>query len=117
MPPKLLFVCGKNKLRSPTAESIFADEYSWNTRSFGVNNDSEIQMNAEDIEWADYIFVMEAKHRKKIQNAFPKCLKNKKLICLNIPDNYDYMDDDLVDILKTKVPPLIKSGTNTPAFR
>lgn len=105
---KILFICSQNKLRSPTAETVFADYEGWEVRSAGLNNDAEIPLGLEDIEWAEYIFVMEKIHKKKVQQQFSAALKDKKLICLDIPDNYQYMDEKLIQILKNTVPRHVK---------
>jgi len=105
---KILFVCSQNKLRSPTAEAVFCDYENWEVRSAGLNNDAEIPLGLEDIQWAEYIFVMEKIHKKKVQQQFGSVLKNKKLICLDIKDNYKYMDEKLIQILKDSVPHHVK---------
>lgn len=105
---KILFVCSQNKLRSPTAEAVFCHYEDWDVRSAGLNNDAEIPLGIEDVEWADYIFVMEKIHKTKIQQKFRLELKDKKLICLDIPDIYQYMDEKLVQLLKNTVPRYVK---------
>ncbi len=100
----ILFVCSQNKLRSPAAEAVFSTIDGWDVLSAGLNNNTEVPLGADDIEWADYIFVMENKQKKKLQSQYRKELKDQKLICLGIPDNYEYMDGELVRILKQKVP-------------
>ncbi len=105
---KVLFLCSKNKLRSPTAEAIFSNVAGWEVYSAGVSNDAEVHVSLEDIEWADHIFVMEKAHKKKLSNKFGRAIKDKKVISLDIPDDYEYMDEKLVDIFKSKVPSLIQ---------
>lgn len=105
---KILFVCGQNKLRSPTAESVFSSYPNWQVRSVGLKNNSDVQIGADDVEWADYIFVMENVHKKKLQDKFRKVLNKQKVICLGIPDDYQYMDKELINILNSKVPGLVK---------
>ena len=100
----VLFVCSQNKLRSPTAEQVFASWPDIDVSSAGTNNDAENPLSAEEIGWADIIFVMEKVHRSKVQAKFRSALKGKRLICLDIPDNYAFMDPALVQLLKTKVP-------------
>ena len=103
----ILFICSQNKLRSPTAEVVFCDYEGWNVRSAGLNNDAEVPLGTEDVEWADIIFVMEQAHKKKLKQKFRESLKNQKVVCLGIPDNYDYMDTELIKILNTKVPQFV----------
>jgi predicted protein tyrosine phosphatase len=105
---KILFVCSQNKLRSPTAEVVFSEVEDWEVRSAGVNHDAEIQLGSEDIQWADYIFVMEKVHKKKVQQQFRLELKDKKIICLDIPDIYKFMDEKLIQVLKNIVPRYVK---------
>jgi predicted protein tyrosine phosphatase len=100
---KLLFVCGQNRLRSPTAEHLFAGREGLETASAGLNNGADELLSVELIEWADIIFVMERTHRLKLSNKFKTHLKNKRLICLDIPDDYYYMQPELVSLLEQKV--------------
>lgn len=104
---KVLFLCSKNKLRSPTAESVFSNVEGWEVYSAGISNDAEVHVSLEDIEWADYIFVMEKVHKKKLSNKFGGALNKQTVISLDIPDDYEYMDAELVKILKDKVPSLV----------
>lgn len=99
----ILFVCSQNKLRSPTAEQVFADWPGVETASAGTNNDAENPLTRELVEWADIIFVMERTHRAKLQARYRAAMKNGRLICLNIPDNHAFMDPALVELLKVKV--------------
>lgn len=105
---KLLFVCGRNRLRSPTAEHLFADRVGLETASAGLNKDADELLSTELIEWADVIFVMEKAHRRKLSEKFKVNLKNKRIVCLDIPDNYEYMAPELVKLLEQKVHPFLK---------
>lgn len=104
---KLLFICGKNRLRSPTAEAVFGECSELEVESAGVDQDAEVMVGADAIEWADLILVMEKIHRRKLAARFSHCLKDKRVVCLDIPDNYEYMSPDLITILNQKVLPLI----------
>jgi len=101
---KILFLCSKNKLRSPTAESVFSEVEGWEVCSAGLSNDADVHVSLEDILWADYIFVMEKGHKKKLISKFGHAIKDQNVIALDIPDDYDYMDEKLVEILQSKVP-------------
>jgi predicted protein tyrosine phosphatase len=100
----LLFICSANKLRSPTAEHIFSTWPNVETDSAGLNASAEQQLSTEQVEWADIIFVMEKTHRNKLSTKFRKYLKGKRVICLDIPDDYDFMDPELVRLLEASVP-------------
>lgn len=100
----ILFVCSQNKLRSPTAEQIFADYPGIETDSAGTNNDAENPLTSELVGWADMIFVMERTHRNKLQKRYRAALKGARVICLDIPDDYEFMDEALVRLLQAKVP-------------
>ena len=100
---RALFVCSANRLRSPTAEHVFASWPDVETDSAGLANDAEQQLSAEQIEWADIIFVMERAHRAKLQRRFKAHLKRARVICLDIPDDYGFMQPELVALLEKKV--------------
>lgn len=99
----LLFVCGKNRLRSPTAEQIFANWPGVETASAGLNNDAESPVTPELVEWAHTIFVMERAQRTKLSSRFRPYLTNKRVICLNIPDEFEFMDPKLIQLFNAKV--------------
>ena len=99
----VLFICSQNRLRSPTAEQVFSTRPDVECSSAGTNHDAENPLTAELVEWADVIFVMEKAHREKVQKRFRPQLRDKRLIVLGIPDNYDYMDPELVRLLEIKV--------------
>jgi predicted protein tyrosine phosphatase len=98
----VLFVCSRNKLRSPTAEQVFASYPKIEVASAGTNNDAETPLTSELVRWADIIFVMERAHCNKLQRRFRSDL-NARVICLDIPDDYEFMDEELVRLLREKV--------------
>ena len=100
----ILFVCSQNKLRSPTAEQVFAGRRDIEVLSAGTNNDAENPLSTELVEWADIIFAMEKIHRSKIQRRYRSVLKGKRIICLDIPDDYTFMDERLTAIFEARVP-------------
>jgi len=99
----VLFVCSQNRLRSPTAEQVFSRRPDIEVASAGTNHDADNPLTAELVEWADIIFVMEKTHRNKLQQRFRASLKKARVICLDIPDEYEFMDPILVRLLETKV--------------
>jgi len=107
---KILFVCSQNRLRSPTAEQVFSRWSGIEASSAGTNHDAENPVTAELLEWADIIFAMERTHRSKLQRKYRASLNGKRIICLEIPDDYDYMDPELVRLLEVKVPRYLPVG-------
>jgi predicted protein tyrosine phosphatase len=99
----ILFVCGKNRQRSPTAEQIFAGDPRFEVASAGTSADADNPLTSELVEWADIIFVMEREHRRKLAANFQASLRHARVICLDIPDRYAFMAPELVQILKSKV--------------
>lgn len=104
----LLFVCSENRLRSPTGEEVFSQYEGINAIGCRTNKDAETTVSGDLILWADIIFVMEKSHRNKVSKKFKELLKDKHLICLDIPDNYQRMDPDLIKILENRVPKFIR---------
>src|SRR5258708_1627195 len=100
---KILFICSQNKLRSPTAEAIFSGRPGIEAVSAGLNRDGVTPLSSEMIEWADIIFVMEKMHKNKLSAKFKSYLRQKRVICLEISDDYDYMDPVLVRLLEVSV--------------
>jgi predicted protein tyrosine phosphatase len=99
----LLFICSRNRLRSPTAEVEFSVYPPVAAASAGTAPDAENVVSAELVEWADVIFAMEAIHKRRLTERFSTLLKSRKVIVLGIPDDYEYMADALVAALKEKV--------------
>ena len=104
---RLFFICSRNRLRSPTAEQLFAGPHT-ETDSAGLAPDAECMLSAEQVEWADLIFVMEARHRAALKQRFATALRGKKLVCLDIPDRYDFMQPQLVTLLEKRVGPHLR---------
>ena len=99
----ILFICSKNQWRSPTAETIFKNHPFVNAKSAGTSPSARIKLNQKHIAWADLIFVMEKKHRQIIAEKFGDFLDAKQIIVLNIPDEYQYMDQELIEEITQKV--------------
>jgi predicted protein tyrosine phosphatase len=106
----VLFICTQNRLRSPTAEQVFADWPGVETQSAGLGNDASTPVSPELLSWADLVFVMEKAHRNKLSANFRAHLKGKRVICLDIPDEYEYMDPVLVQLLRSKVVRFLPTG-------
>ncbi|GHD03074.1 low molecular weight protein tyrosine phosphatase family protein [Novosphingobium pokkalii] len=99
----ILFVCSQNRLRSPTAEQVFAGYPGLEVSSAGTNHDADNPLTAELVTWADMIVVMEKQHRAKLQRRFRAALRGQRVICLDIPDDYAFMQPELVELLKARM--------------
>jgi protein-tyrosine phosphatase len=99
----LLFICSRNRWRSRTAEDLFKRLYGYDVRSAGTAESARIKVNQKLLIWADLIFVMEWEHKKRLQEKFPSSIITKEVIVLNIPDEYQYMDNELVELLNDSV--------------
>lgn len=99
----ILFVCSRNKWRSATAETIYQNHPFHQVKSAGTAASARIKINHKLIEWADLIFVMEKEHKQRINEKFGEILAHKEIIILNIPDDYVYMDEELINEIETKV--------------
>ena len=100
--PNLLVVCGRNKNRSRTAEHIFKNDARFYIRSVGLSSKSQSGITEQDLKWADLVIVMEVGHRARISGLY-KHLQLPKIEILNIDDQYEYMDDELVQLLTDRI--------------
>ncbi len=103
----VLFVCSRNQWRSPTAEAIYKNDPYISARSAGTEPSARIKLTANAIAWADIIFVMEKKHRQRILEKFPVEANQKKIITLDIADEYQFMDEELISEIRAGVEPYL----------
>ncbi|RQT07466.1 low molecular weight protein tyrosine phosphatase family protein [Burkholderia contaminans] len=106
---RALFICSRNRLRSPTAEAVFAAWPGVETDSAGLAPDADTRVSAEQLDWADVVFVMERAHKARLAAQFGAHLRDKKIVCLDIPDRYAYMQPELVTLLERKAGPLLRA--------
>ena len=104
---KLLFVCSRNKLRSLTAERLFDGHMLYRVRSAGTQPGARIVVTEGHISWADIVFCMEKSHLNRLRRKFPEAMHGKRVVCLHIPDEYDFMQPELVDELQAKLAPYV----------
>ncbi|VWD25417.1 cellular communication/signal transduction [Burkholderia lata] len=104
---RALFICSRNRLRSPTAEAVFAAWPGVETDSAGLAPDADTRVSVEQLDWADVVFVMERAHKARLAAQFGAHLRHKKIVCLDIPDRYTYMQPELVTLLERKAGPFL----------
>lgn len=99
----LLFLCSQNKRRSLTAERIFDGYNGHHVRSAGTEQNARIKVTPGLLGWADIIFCMEKKHMRRIQAKYSDIIADKQLVCLHISDDYEFMDRELQELLRSYV--------------
>src|SRR5674476_318443 len=93
---KLLFVCRNNKMRSYTAEVIYNSKGLYSAKSAGTEKTARVKVTKDLLLWADIIFTMEEKQAKYIRTEFVESVRNKKIIVFGIPNNYYFMEPELI---------------------
>jgi predicted protein tyrosine phosphatase len=100
-------------LRSPTAERVFFGVPGLEVRSAGTERDAEQRVSRDDVEWADLILVMERRHGRRLREVLHKNTQFPRVVTLDIPDEYEFMQPELVALLEEKVTPFLASAINT----
>lgn len=98
---KVLFVCSRNRWRSPTAERLFDGVPGCQARSAGTEPEARVRVNAKLLGWADIVFCMERRHVQRLRERHPDALEGKPVHVLDIPDDYGFMDPELIVVLRT----------------
>ena len=114
-PTKVLFLCGRNRLRSPTAEAVFSSRRDLEVESAGLDHDSDTECTPELVAWADVVFVMEKSQKQKLSRRFRPYLRRARVVCLDIADNYAFMQPELVQLLQTRVGRHLPSAAPNPS--
>ena len=100
--PNILVICGRNKKRSRTAEYIFKNDDRFHIRSAGLSPKSDRKISEKDLNWAHLVFVMETEQRAKIRELY-RHLELPEIEVLHIPDDYEFMDEELIDMLTDRI--------------
>lgn len=106
----ILFVCTINRMRSATAHRIYEGDERFIVKSAGTDKNAVVVLSLGLLEWANAIVVMEKEHRNFIRKHYPEIYNIKKIVCLYIPDLYDYMQPELVSMLKDKFEDVYRRG-------
>ncbi len=105
--PRILFVCARNLWRSPTAEAMYRDDSRVEARSAGVSEAARRRLGAADLDWADLVLVMEREHKRRIVETFGHH-DLPSIESLEIPDDYQYGDEELQALIRAGSEPLIE---------
>ena len=113
-PPRVLFLCRYNMMRSPTAERMFSNRADLEVRSAGTASDALAHVNRQMLDWADLVFIMEEQQRRSLHRRFAGHPALERLICLDIPDEYTFLQPELIALLESRVTPHLLAATGTP---
>jgi predicted protein tyrosine phosphatase len=114
-PHRVLFLCRQNRMRSPTAERLFCKRPDLDVRSAGTATDALARVNQQMLDWADRIFIMDEQQRRSLERRFHGHPALEHLICLDIPDEFTFLQPELVALLHSRVPPHLPELDNAGA--
>lgn len=100
-------------MRSATAHKIYENDERFEVKSAGIDNSANAVISLDLLTWADTVIVMEKYHSDFIRQKFADIRINKKIVCLYIPDDYEYMQTELINILRYKIEDIYKRGLMT----
>ena len=106
-PLRVLFVCSRARLRSPTAEAVAGGWPGVEALSAGTAPDADLRVSADLVAWADVVVAFEARHRRRLIEAFGPLLRDTPVHVLGVPDDYAFMDPGLMDLLRGRLPGLL----------
>ncbi|MGG7566253.1 low molecular weight protein tyrosine phosphatase family protein [Rhodovulum sp. DZ06] len=98
----ILFICGKALMRSPTAAAV-AGRMGHEADFAGLSEDADERLSAEHLAWADVIAVMEKAQLARLKRRAGGALKGKRVVCLDIPDRYAFMQPELVELVTARL--------------
>ena len=107
---RILFVCTVNRMRSATAHTLYENDERFEVDSAGTDRTAHVVREEWHLEWAAAIVVMEKQHRNKIRERFPQWYEQKPIVCLYIDDVYDYLQPELIVVLKEKFEDVWRRG-------
>ena len=104
-PRRVLFLCRHNRMRSPTAERLFQKRIDLEVRSAGTAPDALARVNRSRLDWADDIFIMDEQQRRSLRRRFSGHPALDRLICLDIPDEFTFLQPELIELLQHRTIP------------
>jgi len=113
--PRVLFVCRQNKVRSLTAEHLYRVRPDLEVRSAGTVTFAKNQLTEELMHWADAVFVFDESQIEAMERRFGKRDFGKPVVCLDLPDTFDYKSQQLVLKLTAKLEPYLGRPSPRPA--
>ena len=102
---RVLFISGEARSRGPTAAQLFADQPGTRTDFAGTEPGADDAVSSEQIDWADLILCMERRHATRLNDRYPRQLRGKQVVVLDIRQRYSFMDPELIGELREKAGP------------
>lgn len=103
----VLFICSRNQWRSPRRSRCSAAIPALASVPPAPAATPKKSVSCGLLQWADVICVMEQKHKDRLMAEYRRIIENKSLHVLDIPDDYRYMDPELVRQLEELVPEVL----------
>ncbi len=113
---KVLFVCNQNKVRSLTAEHLYRARPDLEVRSAGTASFAKTQLSRELLNWSEVIFVFEKDQITAMTERFEDIVEKKRIICLGLPDKFEYKSPSLVVKLVSKLDPYLGRPDSPPKY-
>ena len=104
---RVLFVCRENRVRSLTAEQVYRGRQDLEVRSAGIAEYAAVPLTPELFEWADLVFVFSKEQQRIVEARFGNRLGSRRLVCLPLPDRFDYKSPKLVSKLTGRLTPYL----------
>ena len=82
---------------------MYAKRADLEVRSAGTSSEALVRVNQRMLDWADTVFIMEPEQRLRLEEMFPAHPALERLICLEIPDDYIFLQPELVSLLETRL--------------
>jgi len=68
----------------------------------GLSSKSNRKISEKDLNWADFVFVMETEQKRHVWRLFEH-FELPPVEVLDIEDDYEFMDNELVEILTDRI--------------
>ena len=101
---KVLCVCSAGLLRSPTMARLLSRNYTnVNSRAVGTSHEyALIPLDKVHLFWADLILCANTDHFEFVKTALDTAGFDKDVYDLQIPDNFEFGDPKLEEIIQKK---------------
>ncbi len=109
---RVLFVCRENRVRSRTAEQVYRGRPDLEVRSAGIAEHAAVPLTPELFDWADLVFVFSKRQKRVIEARFGDRSDRKRIVCLRLPDRFEYKSSKLVMELTGRLGPYLGAPAN-----